>query len=116
MEQMISEDNLTSDKLEAMATNDNQQKASLFGLPMPTPARAASKPPSIYLPSNLSSTVLYGKYLQFPKDGPEKGVSKNTYLKVWKQLVPHVKVRGLRSDMCNNCDQYSSRIYHCRKK
>ncbi|GAU89219.1 hypothetical protein RvY_01796 [Ramazzottius varieornatus] len=84
---------------------------------MPTPARAASKPPSIYLPSDLCPTVVYGQYLQiFPKDGPEKGVSKKTFLKVWKQLVPHVKVRSLRSDMCKDCDQYYSRIYHYRKE
>ncbi|GAV08210.1 hypothetical protein RvY_17936 [Ramazzottius varieornatus] len=93
------------------------QIASLFGLSMPTLARAASRPPSICLPSDPSPTVLYGQYLQmFSQDGAEKGVSKNTFLKVWKQFVPHVKVRGLRSGMCNDCDQYSSRIYHCRKK
>ncbi|GAV00759.1 hypothetical protein RvY_11561 [Ramazzottius varieornatus] len=61
------------------ALNFLLQKASLFGLPMPTPARAASKPPSIYLPSDLSPMVLYVQYLQmFPKEGAEKGVSKNT--------------------------------------
>ena len=38
-------------------------------------------------------------------------MSRNYTPVVWKKLVPHIKVRGLRTDICNIRDQYASEIY-----
>ncbi|GAV07309.1 hypothetical protein RvY_17217 [Ramazzottius varieornatus] len=84
---------------------------------MPTPTRAAIQLPSIYLPSDFSRTFLFDMFCKKHGTPNEDGTikqpfSRSTFCSVWRRLVRHVKIRGLRTDLCGTCDQLISQIYN----
>ena len=90
--------------------------ASVQGLTSPSPPRSTTKQPDIFLPSSLTRIDIWKRYKELlPSSSPNKSVSKSTFRKLWKEYLPHIKIRGLRTDICGACDDFFDRIYHARR-
>ena len=89
--------------------------ASTQGLPSPSPPRSSTKHRDIFLHSSLKIDI-WKKYKDLvPVDASDEPVGRTTFRKIWKEYLPHLKIRGLRTDICGECDDFVSRIYYARR-
>lgn len=80
---------------------------------MPMPAAPGGSPgmPPTFLPAQKSKKELHSDYVEVMKaDGREHIRSYRTWLDIWSSCCPHIKFMGLKTDMCDECDQHRQAV------
>ncbi|CAG8660094.1 2483_t:CDS:2, partial [Paraglomus brasilianum] len=89
--------------------------ASVNGLP--SPGRHLSKVTSalIYLPTNENYTTVFEHFQQSMRltfGDEQKIMSRNSFVRLWKALTPHITFLKPQSDLCTVCEELRYKIAH----
>ncbi|XP_078328084.1 uncharacterized protein LOC144623518 [Crassostrea virginica] len=77
--------------------------ADEFGLPQPAALRGRDDVPPIYIPSDMTTKDIHGKYIEScPND---RHVHYSTFCNIWNQCLPHIRIAKPRDDVCATCEK-----------
>ncbi|CAG8691207.1 14518_t:CDS:1, partial [Cetraspora pellucida] len=84
---------------------------------LPCPGRHLSKTTSalIYLPTSENYTTVFENFQQSIKlafGDEQKIISRNSFIRLWKALTPHIKFLKPQSDLCAVCEELRYKIAH----
>jgi hypothetical protein len=87
------------------------QYSNTFGLPSPLRHKSDSDV-FIYLPTDKNYKSIYQEYktyfnIEYPN---EKVISYDSFLKLWHELVPHIKFQPPASDLCETCTNFKAKL------
>jgi hypothetical protein len=81
-----------------------------FGLPSPMRSRKDSDV-FIYLPTETTYTSVYEEYKKYYIEEIDNNViSRVSFCRLWKQLMPHFKFQPLATDMCDTCTDFKAQL------
>ncbi|CAG8801396.1 19326_t:CDS:1 [Racocetra persica] len=67
----------------------------------------------IYLPTNEDYTKVYNNFIEYLNIFPEKPFDKINYksfVRIWKELLPHIKIMTPGTDLCETCEILKAEI------
>jgi len=82
---------------------------------LPDPGKHQSKPGyglNVCLPHELNKTKFYSMYTSEMDRKENEKVSYPSFIKIWKEVRPFLRILTLRSDMCSTCSRYQALIRH----
>lgn len=80
------------------------------GLPSPMRSRKDSDV-FIYLPTDATYTSVYEEYKRhYIKEIDNNVISRVSFCRLWKQLMPHFKFQPLATDMCDTCTDFKAQL------
>ena len=84
------------------------------GLPDPGKSKRANNITTL-LPTEMTYKSVYEDFLNsLETDSNLKKLGYRVFIKIWKQLTPHIGFMSPRSDLCDTCHQFRSEIHACR--
>jgi hypothetical protein len=87
--------------------------AKTYGLPNPGRSKGSDSA-TIFLPAEMSYRSVYNDFLNsLEADSNLKQLNYRPFIKIWKQLTPHIGFMSPRSDLCDACHKFRSEIHSC---
>lgn len=89
--------------------------ASVNGLPSPGRHLSKSTSALVYLPTSENYTTIFEHFQQSKKltfGNKQKIISRKSFVRLWKALIPHITFLKPQSDLCAACEALRHKIAH----